>query len=114
MADYNYYVLPQKVTILSGQTVSDAKDLANTTLCGIETPAALTSTAITFQGSNDGTTYVPIKDSVSGAAISVTVTTSSGYSLNPSQFAGWRFIKVVGGSAEGADRIIKLCVRQLQ
>lgn len=48
------------VTIASGQTVSGAAMLGGACLVGLITPAALTGTAITFQASADGSTYVPL------------------------------------------------------
>jgi hypothetical protein len=82
------------------------------TLCGFITPAALTGTAITFQMSSDGVTYVAVNKD--GAALSVVVTTSKYIVVNPADFAGARFIKLVSGSAEGADRVLTLCVRPVQ
>lgn len=94
------------VNIANGATVSDAINIGGLPPVGIITPDALTSTAITFQGSFDGTTYVPVKTGVGGAAYSLTVTTSSGYQVDPAYFRGYRWLKLVGGSAEGGARTI--------
>lgn len=98
------------VTILSGATVSNAVDLGEMCLCGIQTPAALTSITFTFQGSSDNVTFCPIT-SQDGTAITAVVAASKLLMLAPSNFAGVRYLKVVAGSAEGADRTIILLVR---
>ena|SRR5882724_101871 len=98
------------ITIASGQTVSNAIDLGEMCLCGIQTPSALTSTAFTFQGSSDNSTFCAMTTQ-DGTAISVTVAASKLIMLPPANFAGVRYLKVVAGSAEGADRNIILLVR---
>lgn len=96
-------------SIASGGTTSQAIGLPGLTLLGIQTPAALTGTALTFQVSHDGNTWVPLyDDAATPAEISLTVTTSRAYSLDPSKFAAWEWIKVVSGSAEAAARQIYL------
>jgi len=65
--------------ITSGDAVSNAIKLNGRTLSAVRTPAALTQTVMRFQGSMDGTTYVPIlKDD--NTRYSITVAVSSGYS----------------------------------
>jgi hypothetical protein len=73
-------------------------------------PAAFTGTTLTFQVSADGSTYVPLYDS-SGTLQSMTVAVSCGYSLNPTVFAGWPYLKVVSGSAQGRIAAITLLTR---
>lgn len=98
------------VTIASGQTVSNAIDLGEMCLCGVQTPSALTSTAFTFQGSSDNSTFCAMT-SQDGTAITAVVAASKLLMLAPANFAGVRFLKVVGGTVEGADRNIILLVR---
>ena len=98
------------VVIANGQTVSEAAPFYGLRLVGLITPAALTGTSVTFQGSVDGVTYVPIYDSA-GVAITATVSTSRWTVLDPADFAGMAYIKVVSGSAEGAARTIVLIAR---
>ena len=110
------YIPPftKSITIASGGTTSEAIPTYHGTILGFRTPAALTSTAITFTGSATATgTFVPIYDS-EGNQVSVTVTTSRGYTLSGSDadaILGHPFIKFVGGSAEGADRSISVTIR---
>lgn len=75
-------------------------------LCGFFTPAALTSTAMTFEAcATANGTFVPVKDTT-GAALSIVVAASGYYAVNPVNFQGLAFLKLKSGTAEGADRII--------
>lgn len=105
----NCKIIP--VTIASGQTTSSAADLGGYQLVGIQTPAALTSTAITFTAATGAAgTYTAVYD-YAGTQYTLTVSTSRWVYLEPVVFAGMRYIKLVGGSSEGADRTINLIVR---
>lgn len=106
-----YIPYPHTVTIASGQTVSGALELNQATLLALRTPATLTGTAFSFQVSDDGTTYVALNDPDTGAAISMIVAASKGYSIDAALFVGWRYVKVVSNAAEGADRTITLVSR---
>jgi sRNA-binding protein len=102
-----------KVTILNGQTVSGAADLQSGHLLGFALPAAFTGTAITFKVSVDGVTYQDLYNP-SNNAVSITVTQARSYAFThdiAAQVSNWRYLKIVSGSAEGADRDIMLWVR---
>lgn len=100
------------VTIDNGATVSSAIELARDERpVMIQTPAALTGTAITFQASIDGTTYVPVYEVGGTNAYSVTVSTSRAVALDHRVFAAVNYLKLVSGSAEAAARIIKVLIR---
>lgn len=91
--------------VFSSTNPSTEIQMAGHQLIGLITPGTLTSTAITFQASNvSGGTFVPVKDKT-GAAISLTVTTSSYYALDPNLIQA-PVIKLVPGSSEGAARTI--------
>lgn len=99
------------ITIANSTTVSAAVDLAGTTLHGLILPAALTGVAMTFQMSDTlAGTYVAVQN-LSGASHSVTVAASKFVPVDPNIFAGIRFLKLVSGSAEAADRTIILSTR---
>jgi hypothetical protein len=100
------------ITTSTSQTVSSAVDLGGTTFVGIYTPATLTSTSISFQASHDNITFSPVENG-SGSAISITVSGSEYVPLNPADFAGVQFIKVIAGSNEAADRTFTLALRPL-
>jgi len=102
----------KSVVIANAATVSSAIELARDERpVMIETPAALTGTAITFQGSIDGTTYVPVYEVGGANAYSVTVGTSRAVALDHRVFAGINYLKLVSGSTEAAERTIKVVLR---
>jgi len=92
-------------TIASGQTVSAALDLGDKTLVGLQMPSAFTGVALTFQASFDGTTYATVVDDT-GGSLTYTVAASTYIVIHPTTFAGIKKLKVVSGTAEGADREI--------
>lgn len=93
-------------TIAESGTVSDAVLLYGTTAVAFQTPAALTGTAFTFEGSIDaGATFKEIRDQL-GVAVSFTVAVDGSYPMDASIFASYDQIKVVSGSAEAAERLI--------
>ena len=98
------------VIAISG-TVSAAVDLVGTGLVAIQLPT-MTGTAISFQGSADGTTYTAIHDGA-GAAVSITTATDTCTVVPESITRGFRFIKLVSGSTEAAERTIKLITRAI-
>jgi hypothetical protein len=102
----------KNITIASGQTKSAAIDLGDNTLVGLIIPAAFTGIAVTFEASDDiAGTYYAVKGS-DGTSISYTVAAGTYVMIQPAVLAGVRNIKVVSGSSEGADRVIKgICRR---
>jgi hypothetical protein len=79
---------------------------------------AQTGIAFTFQVSADSTngtdgTFVPLRATPGGAALSFTVAAAGAYQVDPVNFMAWKWVKVVSGSAEGADRVIALIVRPI-
>lgn len=101
------------VTIESGDTVSGAADLSGKSLVGFYLPATMDGTAITFQiADEDGGTFIAVHDGA-GAALSKTVAQNTFVPLNPADTAGWQHIKLVSGTTETADRVIKLVSRMI-
>lgn len=94
------------VTIDNGGTASAAFDLQHYTIIGIEFPSAFTGATIGFTTAStpDGT-YKTVVDA-SGAAVSVTVSTSSVVGYVP-DLAGLRWTKITC-SAQGAARSLNL------
>ncbi len=108
-----------KVTIATSTTVSSALDCDGMIVTGIACPAALTSTALTFQVACEPTIGsvgdpVPVfrqLTDATGAAVTVTVAAAKHVALSPLVFAGFRQIKVVCGTAEEADRLLTVVMR---
>lgn len=101
------------VVIASGATASAAVDIVGLSVCGFSLPAAFTGTAITFQTQIPQTTLWQVLYDSTNTAVGATVAQGRNYSLNPANFAAWRYVKIVSGSAEGADRTIYLACRQI-
>ncbi len=103
------------VTVANGGTQSGAVNLLNDQspfygLVGIVTPSALTSTTITIQPSLDGSTFLTHAD-YTGTSYTIPIGTNRWIALDPAMFAGFPWVRIVTGSAEGADRTFKLVVR---
>jgi hypothetical protein len=97
-------------TIASAATTSGAITLGANTITGMVLPAAFTGTALSFQVSADGATYVALYDSTNTLE-TMTVAQGRGYSVNPTVFAGWPYMKIISGSTEAASRAITLVTR---
>ena len=95
--------------IENGETESNAVDLGELAVVGLQN-GTLTSTAFTFLASYDGITYVAVKR-VDGTAYSITVASDTYTVIPPIDLAGVRFLKIVAGSTELADRNIRVMVR---
>lgn len=96
----------QSVAIASGQTASAVIACSGFVLCGIQLPAAFTGTTLTFQASIDGTTFQPVYSTASGTALSYTVAQGHYVAVNPQDFQGVNYLKIVSGSSEGAARTL--------
>ena len=81
-------------------------------LCGVQFPAAMTGSALSFDFSIDGTNWYDVVET-DGTAVTYTVTAGDVVRVDPSgwAFASIGFIRVTSGSTEAADRSIKLIFR---
>lgn len=98
------------VTILINTTTSTDIDLSSRGFVGFVIPSAFTGTAVTFTGSVDGTNFFALYNS-DNTAYSITVGTSRFYCLNPADFLGMRYVRLVSGSSEAAARTISIATR---
>ncbi len=98
-------VFNQSVAILISQTKSAVMNCGGRALCGIKLPAAFTGTALSFEMSEaaDGT-FVPVKSTTSGSALSYTVAQGTYCAIDPKDFQGINFLKIVSGTTEIAAR----------
>lgn len=103
------------VTILNGQTDSNAIDCGGATLLGFTMPAAWTSADIKFKTSNDGITFVDHNiGSSTSVPLQISVAANNSYALQQAVYlAGWKYLKIVSTVAQGADRVITLSLRGL-
>lgn len=102
------------ITIAASGTTSSVIELGDYVVQGLITPAALTSTAITFTacGTKDGT-FMAVYDS-DGTQVSLSAAASRAIGLSSAEadaMAPWQFIKVVMGSAEAAERTLTLVLK---
>lgn len=95
-------VVQAPVTIASSGTTSAAIQTGGMSLVGIQFPATMTSTALTFTVSKDGVTYVPLYNSA--GQVSYTIAGGRYIAINPVDFYGATYFKIVTGSSEGAAR----------
>ena len=81
-------------------------------LCGVQFPAAMTGTAITFDFSMDNSTFVDVKET-DGSNVSYTVSAGDVLRVDPSgwAFASDGFIRVTSNGNEAADRKLILHFR---
>lgn len=93
------------LTILSGATTSNSAPIqVDAAVVSIQTPAALTGTSFTLQGSQDGVNFGNVY--VDGIIYSFSVAASTVYKISPSVTVGLSAIRLVSNAAEGADRAI--------
>ena len=81
-------------------------------LCGVQFPAAMTGTAITFDFSMDNATWVDVKET-DGTEVSYAVSAGDVVRVDPSgwAFASNGYIRVSSNGTEAADRKIVLHFR---
>jgi len=81
-------------------------------LCGIQFPAAMTGSAITFDFAMDNSTWLDVKET-DGTAVSYTVSVGDVVRVDPSgwAFASNGYIRVTSNGNEAADREIVLHFR---
>ena len=81
-------------------------------LCGIQFPAAMTGTAVTFDFSLNNSSWVDVKET-DGTEVSYTVSAGDVVRVDPSgwAFAGNGYLRVSSNGTEAADREIILHFR---
>jgi|TARA_Y100000004_G_scaffold36918_1_gene39647 hypothetical protein len=109
---YKFNVKEVTIDISANTTQSSSVNTDGMLLTGIVFPAAMTGTAVTFDFSVDGTNFYDVKET-DGTDVSYTVSAGDVVRVDPSgwAFASSGFLRVTSGSAEAADRDIKLIFR---
>ena len=81
-------------------------------LCGVQFPAAMTGSAISFDFSMDNSTFVDVKET-DGTEVSYTVSAGDIVRVDPSgwAFASNGYIRVTSNGNEAADRSLTLHFR---
>ena len=109
----NKVLLFAPTTIAISTTTSAAIATGGLSLVGVQLPAAFTGTTLTFQISFDGVTYQPVYTSTSGTALSYTVAAGHYVAVNPQDFYGANYIKLISGSSEAAARTFSVALKGL-
>ena len=113
------------VTIANGASLSDAAACAYKagpagsgsyeSLVGIVMPGTWTAANLTFQASNDNSTFTDLYNAA-GTEVTVTAAASRWIAIDPADFAGVAYLKVRSGTSgsavnQGANRTIGLVLR---
>lgn len=102
-------IIPQlkvdSVTILNGAQYSNAIDQLKHVVTGIEFPAAMTGTGLTFQVSQDNTNFVDVYNVTITKQNSKLVLVGSAYR---SLEGMGRYLRLASSGAEGANRVFKV------
>lgn len=88
-------------TIANGASLSASIDLESQSLVGIHMPATWTAANLTFQVSEDGTTFDNLYD-VNGVEKTINAAASRYIYVSPAEWVGVRFIKVRSGTSAAA------------
>lgn len=91
------------IAIASGQTTSGSQPTNGMQLVGCQLPAAFTGTQISFTVATTATGTYQELDNSSGQ-VKYTVAQGKFIAINPADFAGVQFFKIVSGSSEGGAR----------
>ena|SRR5437667_6095458 len=103
-------------TILSGQSLSGAVQIAGLKVLALITPAAMTGGgSFTFQVSPDGVTYYELNDAAGNPVTSTAIATSTYYDNQLAGLLGINYLKVRSGTSgtpivQAADRAIGVLV----
>lgn len=98
------------VTIANGATTSTALSMDLDRIpVAIITPAAMTSTSLTFEASDDdGTTWRPVFNEGTQYSVTISASQSRQIGLARQPFEGVRLVRIIAGSTEGAARTLKI------
>jgi hypothetical protein len=111
VSDFQSVINSISASIPSSGTTTPAIDLGGTSLVGIQLPAAFTGTSISFTVATTlSGTYQGVIDG-SGTALSKTIAAGKYLMLDPSEFAGIQFLKIVSSATEAAQRDLILITR---
>lgn len=95
---------PVSAVIASAASLSAAVDLGSARLGSIYMPASVgTSTVLSFAGSSDGVTYVPIRDQYGQEYRLNNITASKTRAVDTEIFATYRYLKVRRGTEDSPN-----------
>lgn len=98
-------------TIANGAPLSSVIPLNGFSLVGILFPSAFTGATVSFEASVDGVTFFPVRSTLMGTLLSYTVTQGTYAAIDPKDFAGIAFLKILSASNEGGARTLTCSVK---
>ncbi len=101
----------QTITIPISTTTTGALYCNGSVLCGLLLPATFTGATISFLASMDSANFKVLKSSTSGTTLTYTVTQDTFSAIDPKDFQGVNWLKIVSASTEGAARDIVCFLR---
>jgi hypothetical protein len=106
--DLSNAVIRKPARIISGQTISSPLFIGGQLIVGIDCGTLLTSTAFTFVNSIDGGKTFKVVENAGDGTVFAVVTEANKYIHITPPIAGLDIVKLVAGSAEGADRTVNI------
>ncbi len=101
-----------EVVIANTATVSSIAVIIQQSIVGFILPAGLAGTAITFQVSQDGITFVPLHGE-NGTAFTLTAAASRAIHVDPAIFLPWSHVRLVANAAQTGSMTIILMIRDI-
>ena len=101
-------IITIKTTIADGQTKTEALNIQDYFVTGVEVPASMTGTVMTLEVGETDTTTVELRETTNTAITFTISTTAAVYPLDARYTAGAKFMKVVTGTAQSGAKNIKL------
>ena len=99
----------QTITIALGDVISSPVDAQDAVLFSLIMPAALTGTAIHYEGSADGGSFTDMYDAFN---VQVTQTVAAGRAYDvPAEVSAYPWWRIVSGTTEVAKRSIIVCMK---
>jgi len=96
-------------TIASSGTTSNAIDTAHADIIGFVMPGTFTGTSVTFLGSMDNSNFDTV--SYEGTDLQFTVAANKLVTFDITKLMAPRYVKIVSGSSEAAERVIQAVLR---
>lgn len=112
--DYIELVVPLNATTGTTKETKSLNRAGRIAAVGFLCPAAVDGTAVTIQGSEDGTTWATIKDIAGTDASVITISAGSRHYLDPVVFSRIPpYLRAVNGTTATAERTYKLFIREV-
>ena len=100
MQDISFKLIPVTIDVSADDNLSSAAKVGvGQRIVGLQIPASMTSTSITFSVSSDNSTYRTLRNYTGAVTLTIGATTAQ-IALDPADFVGVEWIKVGTGSAD--------------